>query len=317
MLELNGEETALVEKIKAYLNECSPEETVLVNQRFRCLAALGEAVSQYPSIRESNKLRGIQRDEGHLLSTLCSFASPTHLLHIPARVAAARSYQVAKFQAFSLLYILLRDKKEFYQPLRKVMLTVIHTLMAEEVYFSCLDDPDFSQIVKINLAYDLISLWDSGNDPRAVQHLSALDALWSARDAAPPPCFGTMNASSELMRVTMDMDEGWQEFIIARVSIDETRWALEEFLFGLSYEEITSIRLKLAEQGENAVGRQEIDSYLGGKPAYGIIDSTDCRSIYDFYVDRRDTARFRKRTSAPGPHRTLEEIYLKYRIAQE
>ena len=317
MLKLNDEEIDIVGRIKKYLNSQAPNETDLVNQRFECLDALGAAISRYPSIRDNNMLRGVQRGEEHLLQTLCSFASPSHLLHIPARVVAARSYLVAKFQAFSLLHILAGDQEEFYRPLRKVILSVIHTLMAEEVYFSCLDAPEFSRQIKLNLANDLVSLWDSGSDPRTVQHLSALDALWNARDSSPPPCFGTMNASSELLRLTMKMGEDWQEFLVAHVLIDETRWALEEFLFGLSYEEIHSIRSRLEQRGLNALGRQEIHSYLDGKPAYGIINSSDYRSIYDFYVDRRDAARFRQRLSAPGPGRTLEEIYLKYRIAQE
>ena len=222
MLELNNEETALVERIKNYLDSKDQEESTLVMQRFGCLKTLGEAISQYPSVRESNTLRGVQRAEGQLLQALISFASPSHLLHIPARVVAARSYLVAKFQAFSLLHILAGEQEEFYRPLRKVIMSVIHTLMAEEVYFSCLDDTEFSQIVKINLAYDLISLWDSGSDPRAVRHLSALDALWNARDSS-PPCFGTMNATSELLRITMDMGEDWHKFLVAHLSINETR----------------------------------------------------------------------------------------------
>jgi len=316
-MKLNDEETALVEKITQYLNAHATEEDELVKQRFQCLEALGAAISRYPSVRDSHTLRGVQRGEEDLLKTLCSFASPSHLLHIPARVVAARGYLVAKFQAFSLLHILAGDRKEFYRPLRKVILSVIHTLMAEEVYLSCLDAPEFSLAIKVNLAYDLISLWDSGSDPRTVRHLPALDALWKARDSAPLPAFGTMNASSELLQVTINMGADWQEFLAAHVSLDESRWALEEFLFGLSHEEIHSIRAQLAESGINALGREEIHSYLKGKPAYSVISSSDYRSIYDFYVDRRDAARFRQRLSAPGPGRTLEEIYLKYRIAQE
>jgi len=48
-----------------------------------------------------------------------------------------------------------------------------------------------------------------------------------------------------------------------------------------------------------------------------MINSSDYRAMYGFYVDRRDAARFRQKISAPGPGRTLEEIYIKYRIAQE
>ena len=317
MLQLNDEETALVELIKHYLNSQAPEETELVNQKFKCLDALGAAISRYPSVRDSQTLRGVQRGEEDLLQTLCSFASPSHLLHIPARVVAARSYLVAKFQAFSLLHILTGEREEFYRPLRKVILSIIHTLMAEEVYFSCLDSLEFSQEIKFKLANDLVSLWDSGSDPRTVRHLPTLDALWNARDSAPPPSFGTMNAASELLRLTINMGKDWQEFIVAQVSIDGTRWALEEFLFGLSYEEVNSIRSQLEKRNVNALGGEDIHSYLGDKPAYGIINNYDYRSIYDFYVDRRDAARFRKKLSSPGPDRTLEEIYLKYRIAQE
>ena len=316
MLELNKEETDLVEKIRVYLDSTDHEEGELVKRRFECLNTLGAAISQYPSIREAQTLRGIQRSEEQLLQALCSFASPSHLLHIPARVVAARGYLVAKFQAFSLLHILAGDKKEFYRPIRKAILSVIHTLMAEEVYFSCLEDPGFSQEVKFHLANDLISLWDSGTDPRLVRHLPALDALWTARDSS-PPVFGTMNGTSELLRITIDMGEDWQEFLVAHVSVNETRWALEEFLFGLSYEEINAVRSRLVKFGINAVGHDEIPSYLGSRPAYGIINSSDYRAIYNFYVDRRDAARFRQRLSVPGPGRALEEIYLKYRIAQE
>jgi hypothetical protein len=316
MLELNTEEKVLIEKIRENLESQNYEESRLVIQRFNCLDALGLSISQFPSVRESQKLRGIQRSEEQLLEALCSFASFTHLLHIPARVVASRAYLVAKYQAFSLLNILMAGKDEFYRPLRKEILTVIHTLMAEEVYFSCLDDPEFSQEIKIKLAHDLISLWDSGTDPRSVRYLPALDALWTARDSS-PPAFGTMNATSELLRITIDMGEDWQEFLTANVSADETKWALEEFLFGLSYEEIASVRLRLLKLGISAVGHDEIHSFLGSKPAYGIINSSDFRAMYDFYVDRRDAARFRQRLGNTGPCRTLEEIYLKYQIAHE
>ena len=315
MLKLNDDEIDLVEKIEVYLDSQDSGESTLVRQRFECLDSLGAAISNFPSIRESQKLRGVQRNEEKLLEALCSFASSSYLLRIPARVVAARSYLVAKFQAFSLLHILVGEQPEFRPLIRKAILTVIHTLMTEEVYFTCLLDPSFSQEIKFSLANDLVSLWDSGTDPRTVKHLPALDALWTARDSS-PPSFGTMNATSELLRITFDMGADWHEFLMANVAANETRWALEEFLFGLSYEEIDTVRSRLVKFGINAVGHDEIHSYLGSRPAYGIINSSDFREMYNFYVDRRDAARFRQRISAPGPGRTIEEIYLQFRIAQ-
>jgi hypothetical protein len=228
----------------------------------------------------------------------------------------ARSYLVAKYQAFSLLSILIKECEKFTQPLRRIIFLVIHTLMTEEVYFSCLDDPEFSREIKIRVADDLITLWDNGTDPRSACYLPALEALWIARDAA-PPAFGTMNGSSELLRITIDMEQDWQEFLVDQTTVIETRWALEEFLFGLSFEEINAVRSRLARFGITAVSRDEVRTYLGSSPAYSIVSGSDFRAIYDFYVDRRDAANFRKKISAPGPQRSLEEIYLKYRIARE
>jgi hypothetical protein len=316
MLELEQGEIDLVTRIEEYLDSIDPEESAQVKEKFECLDNLGRAISQYPSIRKGQKLRGVERTEEQLLQALCSFASPSYQLNIPVRVVASRSYLVAKYQAFSMLHILAGTREEFVLPLRKVILSVIHTLMTEEVYFTCLNDPEFAPDVKLKLAYDLISLWDSGTDPRTVQHLPALDSLWTARDSS-PPAFGTMNGTTELLRITIDMSSDWQEFLVDQMSNSETKWALEEFLFGLSYEETATVRSRLIKFGINAVGHDEIPSYLGSRPAYGIINSSDFRAMYNFYVDRRDTARLRRRLSAPGPAHTIEEIYLKYRIVSE
>jgi hypothetical protein len=316
MLVLNQDEAKLVEAIISSLELSDPEESGIVKRRFECLNTLGIAISQYPSVRESQKLRGIMRKEEQLLEALCSFSTTSPLLHIPARVVASRSYLVAKYQAFSLLHILAGNDNEFYRPLRDVILSIIHTLMAEEVYFTCLNDSGFSHEIKLSLANDLLLLWDSGTDPRTVHHLPALDALWTVRDSS-PPAFGTMNGTSELLRITIDLGEDWKDFLIAHVSINEARWALEEFLFGLSHEEINSVRSRLIKFGINAVNHEEIHSFLGTSSAYGIINSSDYRAMYDFYINRRDTAKFRQKLSTPGPCRTLEEIYIKYRIVQE
>ena len=316
MFELNRDESDLLKSIKYYLASRTPEESDLVDDRFKCLNALGQAVSLYPSVRNRSTLRGVHRNEEHLLQTICSFASPSRILHIPARVVAARSYLVAKFQAFSMLHILAGQEKDFFKPLREIILSVIHTIMAEEVYLACLDSPDFSVEVKTMLADDLISLWDSGSDPRAVRLLPALDELWNAWNSSPLPCFGTMNASSELLQITINMGDDWREFLAANLSNDQMLWALEEFLFGLSYEEINSVKTRLAEKNISAVGRDEIHLYLGQTPVYSAIDTSDYRCIYDFYSDRRQAALFRQRMPAPGPWHTLEEIYLKYRIVQ-
>jgi hypothetical protein len=146
----------------------------------------------------------------------------------------------------------------------------------------------------------------------------ALSSLWAARDSS-PPSFGTMDGNTELLRISIDMDTEteWEDFLKEESTNDKTRWALEEFLFGLSYEEITQIRSRLQRFGVTSVGNQELRNYLDSKPVYSAVNDHDPRAIYDFFVERKDACTLRKRISAPGPLHTLEEIYLKYRIILE
>jgi len=313
---LTDAEDRLVSEIGAWLKETNPDDYKLVEIRFAHLKILGAAVFAYPSIKNTEFLKGIIHDENRLVESLLAFSSSSHLLHIPTKVVAMKSFLVAKFHAFSLLSYLANKREDFQAQVRVVLFSIISSLMAEDVYFSCLDDPGFSHNTKASLVNDLIALWDSGVDMRGVRHLSALSSLWITRDAA-PPSFGTMNGSTELLRITMDLEEDWRDFLVEESSNDETRWALEEFLFGLSWEEIQQIRSRLLRYGINAVGYDEIRSYLDSPPAYSMVNQSEPRAIYDFFIERRDACTLRKRVSAPGPKHTLEEIYLKYRIIME
>jgi hypothetical protein len=312
---LKETEERLVAEIEAYLNTNYPDESALVKQRFSALKTLGAAIDQFPLIRDAERIRGELRDRDTLLKSLCSFAPSSRLLHLPTRIVAARGYFVAKCHAFTLLSMLIQDIEVFSVPVRRVVFSIMCTLMAEEVYFSCLEDPAFPGEIKFQLADELISLWDSGAAPRSVQHLPALQALWTARDNI-PPSFGTMDGSSELIRVSLELEKDWQEFLIAGLEDEETKGALEEFLFGLSCEEIQEVRKRLVHFGVLAVSCDEVRSFLGSRPAYTIVKDADPRAIYDFFIDRREMASFRKRAAAPGPWKTLEEIYLRFRLTR-
>jgi hypothetical protein len=313
---LSGDEELLIEKVDEWLKEKSPQDHALVQERFLRLRNLGAAVFDYPSIRNTQFLKGVLRDENHLVESLLSFSSRAHLLRTPTKVVALRSFLVAKFHVFSLLSQVTIDNDDLHIPAKDITFSVICTLMAEDVYFSCLEDPGFSGKTKIKLADDLIALWDSGTDRRSIHHLSALTSLWSARDSAPPSC-GTMDGNAELLRISIDMENDWQEFLVGESTNNETRWALEEFLFGLSYEEIKETRIRLKNFGVSAVNYSEVRTFLDSKPAYSEVSGHDPRAIYDFFIERKNACAFRKKISAPGPLHTLEEIYLKYRIILE
>jgi len=315
---LSDDEESLVANIEQWLMENKPQDYNLVHERFRRLRQLGSAVFDYPSIKNTQFVSDILVNTKHLTESLLAFSTASHLLRTPTKVIALRSFLVAKFHAFSLLAGKIEGFDELSKQAQNISFHVVFTLMAEQVYFSCLEDTSFSDNTKSRLADDLIALWDSGTDPRSIHHLKALSSLWKARDSA-PPCFGTMDGNIELLRISLDMDTDteWEDFLKEESTNDFTRWALEEFLFGLSYEEVLQVRHRLNRFGVTAISHNEVRLYLDTKPVYSFVNDYDPRVIYDFFIERRESCTLRKRVNAPGPLHTLEEIYLKYRIILE
>jgi hypothetical protein len=313
LIGLTGQEEGLAREIIACLESENYEDIDIVRTRFSCLGELGAVVSRFPPIRKRQTLRGELWDAKQFAASIAALAPSARPLRGPVRVTAVRSYLVAKSHAFSLLAFLTKDKQEYCAQARRVMLAAMCALMIEEVYVSCLGDSALPEPVRLRLAGNLAALWDSGVDPGVIEYLPALESLWAARGAA-PPSFGTMDGASELTRIMLDLGDDWHDFLAEAISGDETRFALEEFLFGISYEEIQDLRSRLSRFGISAVGADEVRRYLGSSPAYALASDEDPRMACDFYILRRDAARLRRRTNAPGPQKTLEEMYLKHLV---
>ena len=86
--------------------------------------------------------------------------------------------------------------------------------------------------------------------------------------------------------------------------------AMEEFLFGISHEQILHLRSILRTRGISAINRDEVSSFLDEhiKADAGL----GYRDFYSLYTIRRDNARARARMNLSGPHQTLEDYFIKF-----
>lgn len=329
LLALDIDEWSLLDTVLDFLQGINMDSTSLVRSRLSDLDALAAAISRFPPVKENQLLAGVERGPETLAASLRGLTGASRLLHTPTRVVASRSFLVAKTHAFSLVSIVLKDiadthldeslRQEATQlrlECRAAIFEIIGSLMVEDVYLSCLEDRTFPYDKKEALAIDLIGLWDRGRDPRATSHVPALKALWAARDLT-PPVFGTMEGTSELLSLSIDLDSSWHYFVTNRLPDKETHEALEEFLFGLSREEIIEIRLELSRKKSYAINREGMRSCLGREGIYTPVLGDDPRSMYEFYVERRDEGRIRERSDIAGPRKTVEELYLAFLMAEE
>ncbi len=205
---------------------------------------------------------------------------------------------------------------ELAEAIQGISIEIVFTLTMEDVYLACLEDDKLPLDLKESIAMDLVRLWDRGRDPRASSHIPCIKNLWTVRREN-PPSYGTLEGTSELIRINMDMDDDWTQFILSRRDDREMRGALEEFLFGLSHEEMAHLRVLIRMGNVFALNEGGIQNALGKKRSYTEASDADPRLMYEFYIQRSEGARTRKQTGVHGPQRTIEEIYLSYRFAQE
>lgn len=313
---LNSEERILVNRVLENLRVYSQETMVGIATRIVDLERLSISISRYPSIHEQGIMAGQSRSSDTLIENLCKITDGDRMLSLPTKAVLGQGFLVAKFHAFSALTKVASNsgfQDTDIQALRQATLNVMFTIMAEDVYLALLDDPNLNYEVKRSIAESLANLWEHRFDQRIAGIAPVLDSVWSVRDKIAPN-FGTMIGTSELLLITIALDETWQQFISKRLSHEDVGQSMEEFLFGISYEDICYIRKELKTRNMSAVGRDEIIDIIGHKAT---MSNEDPRVFYRAYTQRRNNAKSRKRLQYPGPKKTIEDHYLQFIFERE
>ena len=305
------DEHAVIDKILQSLQAYAPGVLGNIADCITTLEQLAMAVSRYPSIRQSTVLAGEHRSEDTLIETLCNSPPDSRLLTLPTKVVLGKSFLIAKFQTFSALSKIAMNaffEENDIQALRRITLKAMFALMAEDVYTALLDNGDLEQEIRKEIAGLLTELWEHRLDEYTSSFAPVLHKVWAVRNKLAPN-FGTMLGVSELFLLSMELDESWERFMIAKMADPEIGQAMEEFLFGISYEEILYVRNQLVSCKIPAMGREDVAKLLNKKLDF---DNSDPRHFYSSYVQRRNNADARKRLNAAGPKNTLEDYYISF-----
>jgi hypothetical protein len=308
MIIFTEQERELLYQIWAFLDVNYSYHGEQVKNKFDHLERYGNIVAEYPEIYPEQK---ILRGQGHnLKEKLLMGGFTTNKLYIPVRAVANHSFLLLKYDSLFQLSQIVQTITAFRTHLRSSMFSIICILMAEKVYCACLESASFPRKAKELIADALIRLWN--NAPLFVKErcFSYLEQLWQARYSS-PPVFGTMDGNSEILKLSIEMPRDWDIFM--KEASRETIQALQEFVFGLSYEDIQRERERLLCTGKLSIGTDEFYKYFGVIDlAYKFIDIDDPRTFYNFFIERRNKASRRRDLSEEGPKRTIEEIFLDY-----
>lgn len=315
LVVLTDKERILVNIMFDRLKTISPETLEVFANRMADLERLTRNIAHFPSLFQQQKVTAEMRTESTLVESLLAHRSGDRLLHLPTKAILGKGYLVAKFQAFLSMTKIATEchfPKDEISAFQKASLNLMFTLMAEDVYLSLLDNTSIPVDLRQQVAYSLTILWEHRSDQNVADMAPVLEAVWEARRKL-APVFGTMVGTSELLLLSIEMDDQWCKFISSKLGDPEVSMAMEEFLFGLSYEEIQRLKQILRDKGISAIGRDEVAVFLNRPPEEPrTSDKYDPRDFFLHYSVRRDNAKARSRLNLSGPHYTLEDHYMSF-----
>lgn len=308
----------LIDRLSSALAQNASDRVDRLQSRLTDVTNLAKAIAYFPSLLERANTTTSTRTPEALVETLISYQEDGDTtLHMPSKAILGKGFLVAKIHTFFSMsklaknYAKMTDKevKEYSDE----TISMMFTLMAEDVYLNLIKDKNIALDIRREIANSLIILWEHRSDQTINDIAPVLQSVWTARRKL-APAFGTMMGTSELLMVTLQMDDQWNSFIRERLADPEVTQAMEEFLFGVSYEQILRLKGILRDQGVKSIGRDEVSAYLGERVKTDI--NLDYRDFYLLYTVRRDNARARQRLHLQGPKNTLEDHFFKFIMEQ-
>lgn len=312
IIVLTDNESDLVRMLSDRLKTFSPETLEGITNRIADVKRLASDIARFPSLLHKQTLSSEVQTQHTLAESLLQQRDGDKTLHLPTKAILGKGFLVAKFHAFTAMTKIAVNSKfpeEEIQKLNNATLNIMFTIMVEDVYLSLLDDLTIPIDIRRQIAYSLIILWEHRSDQNVADVAPVLDAVWRTRRKL-APAFGTMVGTSELLFLSIEMDDQWRHFIMSRLSDNDVSCAMQEYLFGLSHEQIQSLKQILRDKGIAAIGRDEVSSFLGQK-SLSLYDE-DPRSFFLLYSVRRENAKARKRMNLSGPHQTLEDHFMRF-----
>jgi hypothetical protein len=116
------------------------------------------------------------------------------------------------------------------------------------------------------------------------------------------------------MRLSFGLASVWHSFINSQAKKEGMTHALEEYLFSLSYEQISLLREYMHDQGLSAISRSQAHELLleCGESVFEKGEGSSAIQLYRSFLQRQNLAKGRRLTGSKGPHRSLEEYFLIY-----
>jgi hypothetical protein len=307
-------EQELVSGALAVVAANNSEQGALLRASLSRLERLAALIRDTPSIVTSwPAVSGRPFSGESLIELLCRVPDYDLDLHVPTKATLGQGYLIAKINFLKALgYAIepLEAPRELALRLEVELGQSIYSKLAEELFISIVTDEDAPYAVKAGAARFLFRIWDERLLIEVDDFAPLLESVWRARSKV-LPLLGTMLGTYEVFQLFREAcDPRFLDYFGTESLAVEQLLAFEEFLFGLSYEEVQKLRKHMQESAANVMTLDQAREILGRRRASWTSQHEGAQSFYTSYKKRRINARFRAATRAEGPKRTAEEYVM-------
>jgi len=330
LASFSKEEINYILEFEKILKDLTPSLFDAARRRRMDLELLSGIVLRAPSILNDLGLGGYKRNEESLVRAI-NDRGLADMNRQPTKAVLGFSFSISKLHYYGLLHRIAQKYSEelrgFFFFIERAYRDQLFSLMAEQLFRKMLEEPNPGAKWSINIARDLVHLWEYRFTEKEILFAPFVESLWDIRGDLVSK-LGTLLGASELFELTINLPEVWSEFINSETSNFRTVLALEEFLFELDFEEIGFLRKQMELNRIAAISREDLPSLLSPfkdrnertgltKDKKHRITDLPANSLYNSFLRRCKNAEVRKIRGAEGPWETVEECFVKFYYSTE
>jgi len=292
----------------------NPKQRAVVAAMLERLRRLAHLIHDSPSLAATWDGAGRSFSTESLIDQLCRVPDYDLDLHIPTKALIGQAYLVAKIntlKAFGYNLNAVSAAPELMARVDGEVAQSIYSKLAEELFIAIVTDPSTVQAVKMGAAKFLYDIWEQRLAIEVDDFAPLLESAWAARSKV-RPILGTMLGTHEVFRLFQEaQDKRFLDYFGEDDVGEEQLLAFEEFLFGLSHEQIARVRAHMTDAGRACVSLDDARALLGDTaPSWTPPSPNAAQALYTSYKKRRVNAAHRALTGASGPKKTAEEYVM-------
>lgn len=318
---LDRSERSLVDRALAHLRDRRPRDSAHLWAHIKRVALLGEVLQQTPSLLSPATLGGSTRDAASLAAELSRLDPMAVDILLPEKAVIARAFLDAKIVLLRGFLTALGPgapghDEALWRESRAELAQSIYTLIASEVLIGLCGERELAERTRLRAARQLMLIWDRATEVEIDDFCPLLEAALRARLHVAVK-FGALLGAGEYLRlIGADCPGEFLDYFTADDASDDAVLSLDEFLFGLPYEDLGALRSAMRRDGRAVVDAAYAEQVLGRPLDWaGAVD--DPEAFYRSYRRRRTAAEFRRLIHAPGPTRVAEGHIMIYVLERD